>query len=134
VSHNHQPYLHGHLVVVIDCGDLERSARFWASALGYERAGPPSPPYQGLVPADGHGVEILLQRVPEAKNGKNRLHLDLRTRDLDAEVERVTALGAQRLTGEPVTEEGWSWHILADPDGNEFCILQPPAGYWEHDP
>jgi len=40
------------------------------------------------------------------------------------------ALGALRLTSTPVTEAGWRWHILADPDGNEFCILQPPAAYW----
>jgi hypothetical protein len=39
-------------------------------------------------------------------------------------------LGARRLTGQPVTEAGWRWHILADPDGNEFCVLQPPASHW----
>ena len=53
--------------------------------------------------------------------------LDLRTPDLDAEVRRVLGLGATLLTSEPVTEDGWSWHILADPDGNEFCVLQPPG-------
>jgi glyoxalase superfamily protein len=90
--------------------------------------------YQGLVPADGQGIEILLQRVPEVKSGKNRLHLDLRTADLDAEVERVVALGGSRLTSKPVTDHGWRWHILADPDGNEFCILQPPTAYWERQP
>jgi len=72
--------------------------------------------------------------VPEAKRGKNRLHLDLRTADLGAEVGRVLALGAVQLTGTPVTEGGWRWHILADPDGNEFCVLQPPAAYWEFQP
>lgn len=82
----------------------------------------------------GRGVEILLQQVPEAKNGKNRLHLDLRTTDLHAEADRVVALGALQLTGTPVTESGWRWHILADPDGNEFCILQPPDTYWELQP
>jgi len=46
------------------------------------------------------------------------------------EVERVLALGAKRLTIRPVTETGWRWHILADPDDNEFCVLQPSAGYW----
>ena len=70
---------------------------------------------------------MLLQRVPDVKRQKNRLHLDLRTPDLDAEVGRVTGLGAALLTSEPVTEDGWSWHILADPDGNEFCVLQPPG-------
>ena len=82
----------------------------------------------------GQGIEILLQQVPEAKSGKNRLHLDLRTTDLTAEAERVVALGARQLTGTPVTGVGWRWHILADPDGNEFCVLQPPAVYWEHQP
>src|SRR5262245_14858226 len=87
--------------------------------LGYARNGPPGGPYQGLVPASGQGIEVLLQRVPEAKGGKNRVHLDLRTADLDAEVIRGVALGARRLTSKPVTEGGWRWHILADPDGNE---------------
>ena len=131
MSHKPQSYLHGQLVVVIDCGDLDRAAQFWTSVLGYARSGGPAGAYQGLVPSDGQGVVILLQRVPEVKSGKNRLHLDLRTAELDSEVERVVALGALRLTSEPVREEGWSWHILADPDGNEFCVLQPPAAYWQ---
>ena len=131
MSREPQSYLGGHLVVVIDCGDLDRAAQFWSSVLGYARSGGSSGAYQGLVPSDGQGVEILLQRVPEVKSGKNRLHLDLRTAELDSEVERVVALGALRLTSEPVREEGWSWHILADPDGNEFCVLQPPAAYWQ---
>lgn len=130
VSRSPQPYVNGHLVVVIDCGDLHRSAKFWTGVLGYARNGPAGGPYQGLVPASGQGIEILLQRVPEAKGGKNRVHLDLRTADLDAEVERVVALGAWRLTGRPVTEGGWRWHVLADPYGNEFCVLQPPDAYW----
>jgi predicted enzyme related to lactoylglutathione lyase len=116
---------------VIDCADLNRAAQFWASVLGYAREGSAGGNYQGLVPSGGPGIEILLQRVPERKIGKNRLHLDLRTTDLDSEVQRVVALGAVRLTSEPVSEEGWNWHILADPDGNEFCILQPPAAYWQ---
>lgn len=118
-------YLRGELVVVIDCSDLSRSADFWTSVLGYVRERPGSDPYQTLLPADGDGAEILLQRVPERKQGKNRLHLDLRTRDLEAEVQRVTGLGAVVLTAEPIIEDGLRWHILADPDGNEFCVLQP---------
>jgi catechol 2,3-dioxygenase-like lactoylglutathione lyase family enzyme len=134
VSHDPQSYLAGHLVVVIDCADLDRSARFWTRVLGYVPDGPPGERYQSLVPAGGQGIEILLQRVPEAKSGKNRLHLDLRTADLDAEAGRVVALGARRLTSTPVTESGWRWHIFADPDGNEFCVLQPPAAYWQEQP
>ena len=132
-----QPYPNGELVIVIDCSDLDRSAAFWSGVLGYTSR-PPSPapastgpastaPYRSLQPESGAGIDVLLQRVPDVKRQKNRLHLDLRTPDLDAEVGRVTGLGATLLTSEPVTEDGWSWHILADPDGNEFCVLQPPG-------
>jgi predicted enzyme related to lactoylglutathione lyase len=129
-----QPYPNGELVVVIDCSDLDRSARFWSGVLGYT-AGPPaagtsvagSDRYRGLQPESGAGIDVLLQWVPDVKRQKNRLHLDLRTPDLETEVGRVTGLGATLLTSEPVTEDGWFWHILADPDGNEFCVLQPPG-------
>jgi predicted enzyme related to lactoylglutathione lyase len=124
------PYLRGELVVVIDCSSLERSARFWAAALGYVPEDDPGGRYRSLLPADGAGAEILLQRVPERKRGKNRMHLDLRTRDLDSETGRLAALGARVLTAQPISEHGWRWHVLADPDGNEFCVLQPPASYW----
>jgi len=68
-----------------------------------------------------------LQQVADDKHGKNRLHLDLRTGDLAAEVRRMLEqLGASLLTGQPVIEDGWRWYILADLDGNEFCVLQPP--------
>jgi predicted enzyme related to lactoylglutathione lyase len=87
-----------------------------------------SPTYLSLIPGDGQGIEVLLQRTPDDKRQKNRLHLDLRTASLEGEVERILGLGASLLTGHPVIEHGWRWHILADPDGNEFCVLQPPAG------
>jgi predicted enzyme related to lactoylglutathione lyase len=124
------PYLRGELVVVIDCADLERAARFWAGVLGYVPAGPATGSYQSLLPVDEYGVEVLLQRTADAEPGKNHVHLDLRTRDLDAEVSRVTALGATVLTPRPIVEDDWTWHVLADPDGNEFCVLQPPPAYW----
>jgi predicted enzyme related to lactoylglutathione lyase len=126
MSRKPHPYREGELVVVIDCSDLDRSAAFWAGALGYVPVGSPSTRYRSLLPADGDGLEILLQRVPDEKWGKNRVHLDLRTSDLDAEVRRVLGLGAAQLTEVPIVEGGWRWHMLADPDGNEFCVLQPP--------
>jgi predicted enzyme related to lactoylglutathione lyase len=124
------PYARGELVVVVDCADLDRAAAFWSAVLGYADAGGASVTYRSVLPADGFGIEVLLQRTGDAKHGKNRVHLDLRTRDLDAEVARVTALGATRLTADPLEEYGWTWHVLADPDGNEFCVLQPPRDYW----
>nr|WP_221377293.1 VOC family protein [Actinoplanes polyasparticus] len=115
------------LAIVLDCADLERSAAFWCGVLGY-RSEPSSPGrYRTLLPRDGNGIELLLQRVPEPRTTKTRLHLDLRVPDLEAETARVTALGARRLTTDPIEEHGWTWHVLTDPDGNEFCILQPPS-------
>jgi predicted enzyme related to lactoylglutathione lyase len=125
------PYVRGELVVVIDCCELSRSAEFWSAALGYTWDGVAAGRYQSLLPADGKGAEILLQRVPEDKHGKNRVHVDLRTRDLEPETQRLLGVGARLITPQPVTEHGWTWYVLADPDGNEFCVLQPPASYWQ---
>lgn len=122
-----QPYPHGELVIVIDCADLDRSAAFWSAVLGYTASPAATGPYRSLEPESGAGIDVLLQRVPDVKGQKNRLHLDLRTPDLDAEVRRVLGLGATLLTSEPVAQDGWLWHILADPDGNEFCVLQSPG-------
>jgi predicted enzyme related to lactoylglutathione lyase len=136
VGHAQHPYVGGDLVIVIDVASLDRAADFWSAVLGYVREGDGGDRYLSLLPAggpggsDGVGAEILLQRVPDLKQGKNRVHLDLRTRDLEAEVARLTGLGAQLITSEPLTESGWRWHVLADPDGNEFCALEPPASYW----
>jgi predicted enzyme related to lactoylglutathione lyase len=131
MSRTQHEYAQGDLVVVVDCADLERAARFWAGALGYvSEGGADGARYRSLLPVGGLGIEVLLQLTSDAKHGKNRVHPDLRTRDLDAEVGRLTALGATVLTSSPVAEHGWAWHILADPDGNEFCVLQPPPEYW----
>jgi predicted enzyme related to lactoylglutathione lyase len=114
------------LAVVLDCSDLHRSATFWCGVLGY-RAEPSSPGrYQQLMPPDGNGVELLLQQVTDAKVTKNRMHLDLRVPDMETETARVIALGARRVTDVPLEEFGWSWQVFADPDDNEFCVLQPP--------
>lgn len=125
-----QSYSRGELVIVLDCQDLAHAADFWTAVLGYLRVDEPVGPYFSLLPISGSGPELLLQKVPEGKVGKNRVHLDLRTRDLTEEVERVVRAGAVQLTAEPLLEGGWIWHVLTDPDGNEFCILQPPANHW----
>ncbi len=76
------------------------------------------------VLGDGR-LELLVQQAGGRPAGKNRLHLDLRVRDLDAEVRRLETLGARWLRR--VEESGWLWEILADPEGNEFCALLPGA-------
>ena len=115
------------MVVVLDCADLDRSTEFWCGVLGYVAEPSSSGRYRQLLPADRNGFELLLQRVPETKTTKNRMHLDLRVPDLEAEVARVLALGARCITEHPVEEYGWIWHVLVDPDNNEFCVLQPPS-------
>jgi catechol 2,3-dioxygenase-like lactoylglutathione lyase family enzyme len=131
MRHGHQRYLGGEMVLVIDCSDLERSAAFWCDALGYRREDSPEGPYLGLFPAEGAGLQLLLQRVEDPKANKNRLHLDLRTRELEPEVERIRAAGGVVITEEPMAEFGFRWQILADPDGNELCVVEPPAEHWQ---
>lgn len=124
-----QPYAFGEVVVVLDCADLDRAAAFWTEALHYRRYGNDSAgPYVSLHPPTDGSPELLLQRVPEPKTSKSRLHIDLRTPDMAAEVDRLLAAGATLLTRDPIEEDGWRWHILADPDGNELCVLQRPNG------
>jgi catechol 2,3-dioxygenase-like lactoylglutathione lyase family enzyme len=130
MRHGHQEYRGGELVLVVDCSDLERSAAFWCEVLGCRHDGPPVGQYLGLFPLAGHGLQLLLQRVEDAKAGKNRLHLDLRTREFEGEVARIRAAGGVTV-GEPMEEFGYRWQVLADPDGNEFCVVEPPAEHWE---
>lgn len=122
-----QPYAHGTLVIVLDCADLNRASTFWCDVLGYNRPLTPSGPYVNLVSPEG-GIELLLQQVPERKSGKNRLHLDLRTRDLDeAEVQRVVALGAVTLTQAPLEEHAWQWHVLVDATATSSASSNRPT-------
>lgn len=114
------------VAVAVDCRDAEALAQFWCAVLGYQ---------VGARWQDAHGktyIEaaaggrpmLLFHPVPEAKSGKNRLHLDLRPvdGDQDGEVRRVVDLGA----GVVSDESDFPWVVLVDPEGNEFCVL-PPA-------
>ena len=112
--------------VCIDAADPDRLASFWQEALGWRRThdGPDEvvlePPAGS--PEDGVSPDLLFLRVPEDKAGKNRLHLDLRPEDQAGEVARLAAIGATKVDvgqGADVT-----WVVLADPEGNEFCVLR----------
>ena len=137
--------------VVIDCADPARLAGFWAEALGYRLQDPPAgfdswPAFltsvgmpesewnsaNAVVDPAGVGPRIFLQRVPEPKTVKNRLHLDLnvgggqavpidqRKDSLAEEVERLGKLGASLV--ERREQRGEYWIVMRDPEGNEFCI------------
>lgn len=121
----------GHLNV--DCADPAGLARWWGEVLGWE-AEQDEPDLVWLAPTrdDGTGVGpitpgtggLLFARVPEAKQVKNRLHLDLRPADdsnQEAELARLLALGARRVD---VGQGEVTWVVLADPEDNEFCLLR----------
>jgi predicted enzyme related to lactoylglutathione lyase len=74
------------------------------------------------VPEDGSASPLLLQRVPEPKHGKNRMHMDIITEDVEAEVKRLEALGARRLHDGVLSFGPTRWLTMADPENNEFCI------------
>ena len=124
-----QRYPYGTVNLALDCENLQRSATFWCELLGYRAEGEDDGHYLTLVPTDGEGIELLLQQVPDPKISKNRLHLDLRTASLADEIERALTAGARLVTSEPLSEDGWTWHVLTDPDGHEFCVLQPPGEF-----
>ena len=110
----------------IDTAEPARIAIFWESALGWRRTFEEEDqvclePPEGS-PEDGVAPDLLFLKVPDPKTVKNRLHLDLRPKDQAAEVARLEALGARRVD---VGQAAVSWVVLADPDGNEFCVLKP---------
>ena len=127
--------------VTFDCADPARLSAFWASALGYVVQPPPEgyeswPAFltemgvpesewdsrSACVDPDGKGPRLFFQRVPEGKAAKNRVHLDVNVgRDrVEAEVARLAEAGATRVREH--TEMGERWVVMADPEGNEFCL------------
>ncbi len=107
--------------LVLDCADPEPLATFWSGALGYETLGGAGN-YVMLVSPDPGQPKLLLQRVPEPKAIKNRMHIDNETPDIEREATRLEGLGAARLHAESRSEHGSTWVLMADPEGNEFCV------------
>lgn len=110
----------------LDSTDPHRTAFFWQAALGWRRTYETEQevvlePPEGS-PQDGVAPDLLFLRVPEGKAVKNRWHPDLRPADQAAEVARLESLGAVRL--DVGQGDDASWVVMADPDGNEFCVLR----------
>ena len=106
--------------VVIDVNDLENCAGFWSKVLGKEISFKIDN-YCRIGKGD-EGPCLLLQKVPEPHEHKNRAHIDLDVTDLESAVQRVVDLGGTRL--EEISEYGIRWAVMADPDGNEFCLVR----------
>lgn len=108
--------------LTIDCTDPDGLARFWEQALPSKRTFEDD---VEVVIQTTDGYRILFGKSPDEKKVKNRIHLDLIPDDRDAEVARLEALGATRADVGQTGEE--TWVVLADPEGNEFCILRAGA-------
>ena len=106
--------------VTMDVNNLEMCAKFWSQVLGADIL------YQNdkymRLGQKGERPTLLLQKVPEPHEVKNRVHIDLDVYDLDAAVSRVQELGGNKLR--ELNEYGIKWTVMADPDGNEFCLVQ----------
>ena len=114
--------------LTIDCRDPRSVAEFWCTALGYRLVAIDDEGAE-IRPVDGVGWTMLFIIVPEGKSVKNRLHLDLRPTDSMAdEVSRLEAAGATTIRR--VDEGGSFWTVMADPEGNELCVLRGPVDGW----
>ena len=106
--------------ITMDVNNLETCAKFWSQVMGADIL------YQNekylRLGQKGGRPTLLLQKVPEPHKVKNRVHIDLDVPDLDAAVSRVQALGGNKLR--KLNEYGIKWAVMADPDGNEFCLVQ----------
>ncbi|MFE0103134.1 VOC family protein [Streptomyces sp. NPDC059009] len=108
--------------IVIDAHDLPGLARFWCRVLDWKVLSERE--REVVIGTDASApVGICFMPSPDGKSVKNRLHLDLAPDDQEAEVERLLGLGARRVDVGQGAEVGWV--VLADPEGNEFCVLRP---------
>ncbi len=117
--------------ITFDCADPYALAGFWSQVTGYQEdpddGNEPDDPEAFLAAPDGQ-PNLLFIRVPEGKTVKNRVHLDVMPTDRtrDEEVDRLVALGAT-LVDDRRRPDGTGWAVLADPEGNEFCVLRSDA-------
>ena len=106
--------------VGIDVSDLPRAEAFYSESLGVKRA-EANDRYLNFEPLPG-GLNVYLQRVPENKTSKTRVHMDVVVEDMAGALARVEGLGGKRLGS--FLEDGEGWTVVLDPDGNELCLLQ----------
>ena len=108
----------------LDVDDVEREAEFWSAALGYPTEPARTESIHLHPPDGGSGPSVWLQPTHDPKRTKNRLHLDFGAADPEAEVARLLELGARHCdVGQTGSE---SFIVLADPEGNEFCVFTEP--------
>ncbi|BDH59310.1 VOC family protein [Tsukamurella sp. PLM1] len=110
-------------MINLDCADVAAQASFWSAALGLPVDENDGNEFMRTIGFERPDLpRMMFLAVPERKTVKNRMHLDLHADDRAAEVDRLLALGATHLRDHE--EFGFRWTVLADPEGNEFCIAQ----------
>jgi catechol 2,3-dioxygenase-like lactoylglutathione lyase family enzyme len=102
--------------------DVPRAVEFWCAALHYHPLRKPSPDWAILVPAEGSGQQMAIKLVTSHAASHQRHHLDLYAGDQQAEVQRLVGLGASQVPWN--YPPGADYVVLADPDGNTFCVVQ----------
>src|SRR3989442_281860 len=99
------------LGLVLDCADPDKLAEFWSAAIDYT-----------ILGGAGNYVLLVDEAGDEPKAGKNRMHFDIETPTVDEEVARLESIGARRIVDDAIEEHGNRWVVMADPEGNEFCV------------
>jgi hypothetical protein len=107
--------------ITFDCADAAALAGFWAAATGLDLAAGATPELASIGPEPDAWFFVQVPEAAHEKVAKNRVHLDLTSADRVADVARLTALGARPIAEH--TEGGTSWTVMADPAGNEFCVI-----------
>jgi predicted enzyme related to lactoylglutathione lyase len=110
--------------VLIDCVDLDAMTAFWCQALDLEHVWTGPSGGHLLAAMDGSGRQLGLMPAHVEKSAKNRVHFDLRPDDQQSEVQRLEGLGARRID---IGQADVTWVVMADPEGNEFCVLRSLA-------
>lgn len=111
--------------VVVNCVDIERQVGFWRALLGVGEAQRVDGFFVWLEPQQPGGVMLAFQKVGDPTPGRRRLHLDLGVDDVDATAARVAELGGRHLEDHAVA--GFTWKVMADLEGNEFCLAAAGA-------
>ncbi len=109
--------------LAMDASDVESLAKFWCEATDYKVADSHYPILAVLASEKPNYPRLLILQVPETKSAKNRLHMEFKTDDLKSEAERIVALGATLIEEREFGDT--QWIVMQDPEGNEFCLVNP---------
>jgi predicted enzyme related to lactoylglutathione lyase len=119
--------------LILDSIDPDAIATFWCTLLGVEVVEQVGDGHYVELGAAAGGLPIVIQRVPEPKATKNRMHPDIVVADLEEATREIERLGGVWRDGREHDEYGFRWRVMADPEGNEFCIF-PASNASDEDP